>query len=114
MAECLARAVRQALPEGAEISAFSNAIQAMAALQDGLPQLILLDILLDGPDGFTFLNELMSYTDTARIPVLLVTSLELAADPLADYGVVAVLHKDSMTPPEIIQSVRQALEMNHV
>ena len=51
MAECVARATKK------ETKIFHNAIEAMNALDDGLPELIFLDILLDGPDGFTFLNE---------------------------------------------------------
>lgn len=109
MAECLARALDQVTSSAPEILRFSNAIEAMSALAQGLPDLIMLDVLLDGPDGFTFLNELMSYTDTARIPVIIVTSLDLGPEPLADYGVVAVLQKDTMTPATILQGAQHAL-----
>ena len=53
MAKCIERACQKP----AQI--FSNALIAMLEIDDGnLPELIFLDILLDGPDGFTFLNEL--------------------------------------------------------
>jgi len=109
MAECLARAAESAL--NCEVRTFSNAIFAMSALAERLPDLIILDILLDGPDGFTFLNELMSYSDTARIPVIVASSLDLSGQNLADYGVVGVLNKDTMAPAEISALVRQALSM---
>ena len=84
-----------------ETRIFSNAIEAINALDDGLPDLIYLDILLTGPDGFTFLNELISYSDTAKIPIVIVSSLDFANRDLSVYGVVGVLNKDSMTPKDI-------------
>ena len=99
MAECVARACK------APTRIFSNAIEAMSAIDDELPQMIFLDILLDGPDGFTFLNELASYSDTAKIPVVIVSSLNFENQDLSDYGVVGFLNKDTMQPKEILNYV---------
>ena len=97
MVECMKRALR-----AYEVRSFSNAIEAMAEIARGeLPDLIFLDVMLDGPDGFTFLNELVSYTDTAQIPVVIVSSLDFEGKDLTSYGVVGVLAKDEMTPQEI-------------
>lgn len=96
MARCLARACGEA-----ETAVYSNAYDAMSALDEHLPDLILLDVLLDGPDGFTFLHELVSYKDTADIPVVIITSLDVAKSDLSAYGVVGVLSKDEMTPQDI-------------
>ncbi len=95
MAECIARATK------AKVKIFGNAIDAMEALEEGLPDLIFLDILLDGPDGFTFLNELTSYSDTMKIPVVIVSSLDFSQSVLDEYGVVGVLNKDTMVPEDI-------------
>ena len=96
MAECVVRAAKH------PARIFTNAIEAMNAIVDGeLPELIFLDILLDGPDGFTFLNELISYEDTAKIPIVIVSSLDFKNKDLSVYGVVGVLNKDEMTPQEI-------------
>jgi len=98
MAECIARACTGR----GEVQIFTNAIEAMQAMGDGeLPDLIFLDILLVGPDGFTFLNEMVSYPDTVKVPVVVVTSLDLAEKDLVGYGVVGVLKKEKMTPQEI-------------
>ena len=81
---------------------FANAVEAMSAISDGeVPNLIFLDVLLDGPDGFTFLNELMSYQDTEKIPVVIISSLDFKNQDLKGYGVVGVLNKDSMRPEDI-------------
>lgn len=100
MAECVERAIHQAAPNQ-KTQIFPNAIEATAALNEQLPELIFLDILLDGPDGFTFLHELASYNDTAKIPIVLISSLDLGKHDLSDYGVVGILNKDTMTPQDI-------------
>lgn len=103
MAECIARACGDI-----RVKIFSNGITAMQALdEDELPQLIFLDILLDGPDGFTFLNELVSYMDTTKIPVVVVSSLDFGKVDLSIYNIVAVLNKDSMHPKQIRELVEK-------
>ncbi len=105
MAECISRWI------DSDVRVFSNAIEAMEAISDGvMPRLIFLDILLDGPDGFSFLNELASYDDTARIPVVVVSSLGLEKQNLSEYGVVRVLSKDAMTPEDIKRCVDEYSE----
>ena len=102
MAECIVRAV------GKDAKIFTDAYAAMMAISDSeLPEMIFLDILLTGPDGFTFLNELVSYTDTAKVPVVIVSSLDFGDKDLSAYGVVGVLNKDKMTPQEIKEYVEQ-------
>lgn len=102
MAECIAKAV------GGETEIFTNAIEAMDEIANGkIPEMIFLDILLDGPDGFTFLNELISYDDTVKIPVVIVSSLNFDKMNLSTYGVVGVLNKDNMHPEDIKKYVKQ-------
>lgn len=102
MAECIARAV------GDVAKVFTDAYAAMDAISNGeLPEMIFLDILLNGPDGFAFLNELVSYTDTAKVPVVVVSSLDFGDNDLSMYGVVGILNKDKMTPKDIKGYVEQ-------
>ena len=98
MAGCIARAC-----EGVdEVRIFSNAIEAVQRINEtNVPKLIFLDIMLDGPDGFTLLNELASYADTGQVPVVVVSSLNFTGQDLRAYGVVGVLDKSTMTPEDI-------------
>jgi len=84
-----------------EIKLFTNAIETINAMADEVPDLIFLDVLLDGPDGFTLLNEMQSYEDLAKVPVILMTSLDFGGRDLSRYGVVATLNKSEMTPEQI-------------
>lgn len=109
MQECLTRTINKSTYE-IQIHSFSNVVDAIAALNQTLPDLIFLDILLNGPDGFSFLNELISYPDTNDIPIILVTSLKLLPAQLAPYHIVSVLQKEIMLPQDIISLTNEVLQ----
>lgn len=91
------------------VSKFTNIFDATQAINQSLPDLIILDILLSGPDGFSLLNELMTYNDTATIPIIVVSSLDLNQQNLAHYGVVRVFQKESMTPLQLSSAIQEIL-----
>ena len=92
---------------------FYNAIEANAAFselsEEELPSLIILDILLTGPDGFTLLNELLSYPETSQIPVLLISSLNLGQMSLQAYNIRAILNKETFTPVDFVTKIKDIL-----
>lgn len=91
-------------PVSHDVRVYHDVIDAINGLADGVPELIFLEVMLAGPDGFTLLNELMSYDDTMRVPVVLVTGVETLATRgvnLVNYGVVGVLDKATMRPEQI-------------
>lgn len=89
---------------------FKDAISAISKIDEDKPELIFLDILLDGPDGFTFLNELMSYPETSEIPIVIVSSLGLNIDKLENYGIKYIFNKETMTPEDVKFIARKLLE----
>lgn len=93
-----------------EVRVFHDAISAIQNITADAPDMIFLDVLLTGPDGFTFLNEIVSYEDTAKIPVVIVTSLDIKADSLKNYNVVKILRKDSLIPDDMKDIAREILE----
>ena len=96
---------------------FYNAIEANAVFselsEEELPSLIILDVLLTGPDGFTLLNELLSYPETSQIPVLLISSLNLGQMSLQAYNVRAILNKETFTPADFVNQVQKILKSTH-
>lgn len=104
-ASCIARYIKKSNIMSPLI--FHNVIDAIQSIDTSFPSLIFLDILLTGPDGFTLLNELASYPDTARIPIVIISSLNLQNQDLSSYGVIATLRKDSLTPQEVIKYAKQ-------
>ena len=106
MAECIARFAGKK-----DYMIFSNAIDAMNAISGGImPKMIFLDIMLDGPDGFSFLNEMISYDDTSKIPIIIVSSLDFSKVNLGTYNVVGVLNKDTMMPLDIKKYISEYYE----
>ena len=95
--------------QGKEISirCFSDVIEAINATNEVRPSLVFLDILLNGPDGFTLLNEMQSYEDLAKVPIVIMSSLNFEIDKLLEYNVVKCLNKSLMTPEQIWDIVEE-------
>ena len=111
-AEIYQKHLKRNFPE-IPLQIFYNAIEANAAFselrEEELPSLIILDVLLTGPDGFTLLNELLSYPETSQIPVLLISSLNLAKFSLHAYNVRAILNKETFTPADFVTKIKDIL-----
>lgn len=88
----------------------SNASDAISQIDTNPPDLIFLDILLDGHSAFALLHELQSYYDTAMIPVVVCSDLadNLEEKPLKEYGIKAILDKAKTSPKEILEVCRNA------
>lgn len=70
------REVYQYALEGAgfTVTCFSCASELYQALEHKLPDLFLLDIMLDGEDGYTILSHLRTNAKCAEIPVIMVSA----------------------------------------
>ena len=59
---------------GFEAKGFSDGIEFFHALDEELPEMVLLDIMLPGEDGISILNRIRSSTSTADIPIIMATA----------------------------------------
>lgn len=107
-AEQQSRTLRAA---GFKVRHASDGLAAIEAIDHEQPDVVVLDVFLPGPNAFTLLHEMKSYSDLAVIPVVLCTSsaADIAPDWLKAYGVVSVLDKSTMYPQDIVAAVRKAL-----
>ena len=89
----------------------SHALAAMDILDKGVPDVIVLDVMLSGPNAFTLLHELRSHADLAAIPIILCTNSasDIQQDDVAVYGVVQLLDKTTMHPDDLLTSIKKAL-----
>lgn len=94
-----------------ETKIFHDVISAISEISDDQPDLIFLDILLTGPDGFTFLNEIVSYEDTGKIPVVIISSLDFQLESLKNYNVVKILNKDTLLPSDLRAVAQEILAL---
>lgn len=114
-ARLFSKSLRRAFPDST-ISVFENAIDAINALPDDCtpPSVIILDVLLTGPDGFTFLNEIASYSDLSNIPIIIVSSLNFPMQTLESYNVKKILNKATMTPQDLPAAISEILSVKIV
>ncbi len=59
---------------GYDVRGFADGVALFAALEEELPRLILLDIMLPGEDGLALLRKLRSDDRTRKIPIMMVTA----------------------------------------
>ncbi len=106
------RLIRWSLePEGHRVTEASDARRALLALRDGLPDLIVLDVMLPGDfDGHALCRALKSDPRLARLPVLMLTSLSSDRDRATgeQAGATAYLTKP-FVPLELIEVVEALL-----
>lgn len=89
----------------------ADGISGIAALDEELPDVMLLDLFLPGPNGLALLHEMKSYSDLSKLPLIVCTSSasSISSEALAPYGVVQVLDKGVMKPEDVVRAVRRAL-----
>src|SRR5919202_4342953 len=78
--------VRTLMKAGINARYTPHALAAMEEIDVHPPDVLILDVLLPGPNAFTLLHELKSHVDLAMIPVILCTN---SADRLASEDITA-------------------------
>ena len=97
---------------------FPDGRSFFAALDSGLPDLVLLDIMLPGEDGLSILQRLRSATRTAQLPVIMLTAktaeidkvrgLDLGADDYVSkpFGILELLSRIRAVARRTVESGR--------
>ncbi|MBA3672852.1 MAG: response regulator, partial [Gemmatimonadaceae bacterium] len=62
-------------PEGFELQSASSGEEALVMVGDRAPDLVLLDIMMPGMDGYQFANELKGNVATKNIPIIMLSAL---------------------------------------
>jgi signal transduction histidine kinase/DNA-binding response OmpR family regulator len=79
--EVVRRSVRQALePIGWTVVEAENGQVAVDTLSAGLPDVIILDLMMPKMDGFEFMDELRGRSDWREIPVVVITAKDLTEE----------------------------------
>jgi CheY-like chemotaxis protein len=84
--------------------------EALLAIRRTAPQLVILDLLLPGIDGFTVLDTLRTRKATAQVPVLVVTGKTLTSTEKERLtrGMVRVLTKEEYSRERFLALIREA------
>jgi len=65
---------------GYEVVAAHNGTEALSTVEESKPNLIVLDVRMPPPDGFSVLQTLKRNTKTANIPVIMLTAQGQSSD----------------------------------
>lgn len=103
--------VKKLRAEGFSVHDKLDATGAFAALREKRPDLILLDLILPGTDGFGILEQLKSDEQYASIPVIILTNLGQEADVerAMSLGAKDFFIKADLTLDEIVSKVHAAV-----
>lgn len=99
---------------GYEVSTASNSNQAIYYLENNIPELILLDLLMPNVNGFDFIKILQKNVKWKEIPVIIVTAyanqenIEIANQ----LGVVDIIEKP-IDINEFLVRINKSFELNH-
>jgi DNA-binding response OmpR family regulator len=106
--ELMARKLKE---EGFAIDEAVDGEEGLRKSKEGKPNLILLDLILPGIDGFEVLAKIKQDPETKSIPVIILSNLGQKEDieKGIKLGAVDYLVKAHFTPGEIIEKIRNAL-----
>ncbi|TMJ95406.1 MAG: response regulator, partial [Alphaproteobacteria bacterium] len=90
----------------------ANGREALDRLQQGKPDVILLDLMMPEMDGFAVVAALQKKADWRDIPVIVITSLDLDAKDRErlNAGVQLVLVKERFRPAELVERIRRLVQ----
>ncbi len=88
----------------------SNGMEALEKVESFVPELILLDVMMPGMDGFEVLDKVKANPDHAHTPIIMLTAKDQSADVLKGYqsGATSYLVKP-FNLDELVETINQVL-----
>ena len=98
--------------EGFDVTAATDGVEALERVRSGLPDIILLDLIMPIKNGFEVLEELKADPATRKIPVIVLSNLGQDSDIQKgrELGACDYMIKSNYSMKEVIGKIRQYLE----
>lgn len=102
--------------EGFDVDVAIDGDEGMKKIVEGKPQVVLLDIILPGMDGFEILKKMQSDPELSKIPVMLLTNLGQQEDIERGLrlGAKGYLIKAHFTPAEIVDKIKAVVRESYL
>jgi len=96
---------------GHGVSAASDGVEALHAIEEHTPDLILLDVMMPHMDGLTFLQHLRHGQSPKKVPVIIVSAVtdERVVKKCTELGIHCYLTKARFTFPQLLARVAEVL-----
>lgn len=104
--------VQKLLKEDYEISEAVDGEEGFKKIKEEKPDLVLLDLILPGIDGFEVLSKVKEEPNLVKIPIIILSNLGQKEDieKGMKLGAIDYLIKAHFTPGEIIEKIKNALK----
>lgn len=102
-------AVTKLVKEGFEVTATGNIDEVNKALETNAPEIVLLDLLLPGTDGFGILKKIRENVNTAHVPVIIFSNLSEESDikKAQELGANYFMVKSNFTLDELVAKIKE-------
>ena len=99
--------------DGFEVSMVNNGMEALKKMEEFVPDIILLDIIMPYMDGIETLKNIRSKDEWKKIPVIMLTNIseKERITESEDYGISDYIIKSHFTPSEVVQKVKTLLNV---
>lgn len=99
--------------EGFEVVVVENGIEALKKLEQIIPNIILLDIIMPYMDGMETLKNIRNNENWKKIPIIMLTNISEKEKIIESekYGVADYLIKSHFTPSEVVGKVKTLLKL---
>jgi len=103
--------VQKLLKEDYEISEAVDGEEGFKKIKEEKPDLVLLDLILPGIDGFEVLSKVKEEPNLTKIPIIILSNLGQKEDieKGMKLGAIDYLIKAHFTPGEIIEKIKNAI-----
>lgn len=99
--------------EGLEAFSVIDGSEAVAKTKEIKPDIVLLDLILPGSNGFEILKEVKNDSEIKEIPVIILSNLgqKSEIDKGIELGAVDYLVKAHFTPAEVLDKIKKILSL---
>jgi CheY-like chemotaxis protein len=107
--------VRMLQKEGIHVREAGNGREAIEVLQSGVnPDLIILDLIMAEMDGFDFLRQVRPHAEWSKIPVVVVSSLDITSDAQEALRgqVERIFQKGRFAREDLLREVRETINQH--
>lgn len=103
--------ISQSLVDDFVVDQANDVCRAMQCIDKHCPDLIVLDILMPAANGLGLLYELISFADTALIPIIVCSSVATQLNPelMQISGVRKILDKSKLLPGDIVSYAKDII-----